>query len=178
MSKVSISTCGLRICGSSAATEEGDTAWTRRCTFCNVSKSNGFDVVWEDDHFVAFRDHNPAAEHHFLVIPKEHVGTVKTLTKSDVDMVQRLVKIGHTLLSDHNVPENQRRLGFHIPPFSSVPHLHLHAQGLPYRSLFRKMKYAVATGRKARDKGFSWFVEAEQEIRILGKGQTAYSFGS
>lgn len=47
MSKVSISTCGLRICGSSAATEEGDTAWTRRCTFCNVSKSNGFDVVWE-----------------------------------------------------------------------------------------------------------------------------------
>ena len=65
---------------------------------------------------------------------------------------------------------NVHRLGFHIPPYISVPHLHMHVQALPYRSLLRRLKYPVVTGQRGREKGFSWFADAEQTVRLLEKG--------
>lgn len=64
------------------------------------------------------------------------------------------------------------RLGFHIPPYNSVDHLHLHAHGLPYKSPWRRAKYPFAPGQKGKEKGFSWFVEVEQAIRILESGRS------
>ena len=61
-------------------------------------------------------------------------------------------------------------LGFHIPPYISVPHLHMHVQALPYRSCLRRLKYPVVSGRKGYEKGFSWFADAEQTARLVEKG--------
>ena len=41
-----------------------------------------------------FRDHRPAAEHHYLVIPKKHFEKITTLTKQDIPMIRRMEKIG------------------------------------------------------------------------------------
>ncbi|KAK7690962.1 hypothetical protein QCA50_006065 [Cerrena zonata] len=49
-----------------------------QCIFCDVSMAKGFDVLWEDDEFVAFRDHNPSTKFHFLVVPKQHYGKRST----------------------------------------------------------------------------------------------------
>ena len=99
-----------------------------------------------------------------------------------------MIDIGHEVLDGMNVPPNLRRsvdffhstvyadiswersLGFHIPPYISVPHLHMHVQALPYRSFLRRLKYPVMHGRKGQDKGFSWFSDAEEAARILEKG--------
>ncbi|KAH8100804.1 HIT-like protein [Cristinia sonorae] len=141
------------------------------CIFCNVTRERGFDIVFEDTEFIAFKDHNPSAVQHFLVIPRQHIATVKTLDKQDSLLVQRMADVANSALDQFGVEYNLRRLGFHIPPFNSVQHLHLHAHGLPYKSLLRSMKYIVSPGSKTRNKGFSWFVHVEQAIQILERGQ-------
>lgn len=144
---------------------------SKPCIFCHVSPNNGFDVVWEDKDFIAFHDYRPAAEQHLQVIPKSHIGSVKDLEKADAKLVRSMEEIGHKLLDDIGVMPSMRRMGFHIPPYNSVNHLHLHVHGLPYKSFVKSAKYPIVNGRGSNQKGFSWFVEAGQAIRILEGGE-------
>ncbi|RDX57435.1 HIT-like protein [Lentinus brumalis] len=139
------------------------------CIFCGASKENGFNVVWENDRYTVFTDINPSAQHHLQIIPKRHIESVKSLRQADAAMIREMIEIGHRVLDDMDVPPNLRRLGFHIPPYISVPHLHMHVQALPYRSFLRRLKYPIVYGRKGQEKGFSWFADAEQAARILEK---------
>jgi len=142
------------------------------CTFCHVCTQNGFNVVWETEGFIAFHDRSPAARYHFQVIPKTHIVSVKELRTSDAALVRTMEEIGHKLLDDLDVPPLMRRMGFHIPPYNSLDHLHLHVQGLPYKSLARASKYPITHGWCRYHKGPSWFVEVGQAIRILENGST------
>ena len=63
------------------------------------------------------------------------------------------------------------RMGFHIPPFNSVNHLHLHLHALPYRGIM-KLEYPLSEGKNGKSKGFSWFVEVDQTVEILQQGKT------
>ncbi|KAG2132984.1 HIT-like protein [Suillus clintonianus] len=142
------------------------------CTFCGAYSTNrsGFDIVWEDEEFLAFRDIRPSAQHHIQLIPKTHIESIRKLTEKDVNMLRRMEEIGHSILDTFNVPEPKRKMGFHIPPFNSEHHLHLHVQALPYTSLARRLKYPFARGFGGYEKGFSWFAEIGQAIRILENG--------
>ncbi|EIW83688.1 HIT-like protein [Coniophora puteana RWD-64-598 SS2] len=142
-----------------------------RCIFCNVSRDNGFDVVYEDAEFIAFRDYNPSSLHHLQVIPRDHIDSVKSLSRSDIERVRRMAKVGNSILDEWNVPALDRRLGFHIPPFNTVNHLHLHVQALPYKSRLRQMKYPISRRSDPYVKGFSWFVEVRQAIQLLERGK-------
>ncbi|KAK0470310.1 HIT-like protein [Desarmillaria tabescens] len=142
----------------------------KSCVFCNVSKENGFNILWEDDKYIAFYDRDPACRYHVQLIPKAHIRSVKSLTKDDAQLVRNMAAIGTSILDQLDVPKDMRKMGFHIPPFNSVSHLHLHVQGLPYKNFFRAAKYPVTRGGKWHDKGFSYFVDVDQVIRILEKG--------
>ncbi|TBU33546.1 hypothetical protein BD311DRAFT_652515 [Dichomitus squalens] len=135
------------------------------CIFCGASKENGFNIFWENDTYTVFADINPSAEHHLQVIPKRHIGMQVLPFPYDVSesSYQRAVFFSADM-------EIWFSLGFHIPPYISVPHLHMHVQALPYRSCLRRLKYPVAPGRKGYEKGFSWFADAEQTAHLLEKG--------
>ncbi|EKM58080.1 uncharacterized protein PHACADRAFT_139706 [Phanerochaete carnosa HHB-10118-sp] len=171
-SAFSLFTRGLRKNdGSKRLHDESDTGYRiPGCVFCDISREKGFDVVWEDETFIVFNDHSPAAKHHLLVIPKRHVESVKTLKPSDAPMIQRMSEIGHSLLGELSVPAASRMMGFHIPPFNSVDHLHLHVQGLPYKSVWRKAKYPYVKRSQGVQKGWTWFAEVGQVQSILEGG--------
>ncbi|KIJ49436.1 hypothetical protein M422DRAFT_82525, partial [Sphaerobolus stellatus SS14] len=143
------------------------------CIFCNVNRSNGFDVILEEGNVVVFRDRDPSAREHLLVVPLNHIESVKELEQEDIPLIQEMKAAGHRALDSLPIqfPPEMRRLGFHIPPATSVYHLHLHVHGLPYKSTYRKMKYPIVEGRNGNTKGFSWFVEADQSISILRNGK-------
>ncbi|SCV73352.1 BQ2448_7278 [Microbotryum intermedium] len=151
------------------------------CTFCGVTKSNlAFKVVYEDDEFVVFRDRSPGSKVHLLAIPKSHVDNVKVLQREDIDFVDRMKVVGHAALQQAGVAPHQRRLGFHIPPFFSVNHLHLHLLATPlpfpgsfkYRPAVPKVRPEAASGTTIiKAKGLSWFVEVDQVLRILAAGE-------
>jgi hypothetical protein len=62
-----------------------------------------------------------------------------------------------------------RKMGFHISPASSVPHIHLHVfAGKP--TLLGRIKYPVWDRRGG--KGWSWFVSWQQAVTILERGET------
>jgi diadenosine tetraphosphate (Ap4A) HIT family hydrolase len=82
-------------------------------------------VYAETEQLLAFADHNPQAKLHALIIPKlRHVASVLDLTPSDLPLLHSLQDLGHQLLDQFGIPKG--RMVFHVPPFNSVSHLHLH----------------------------------------------------
>ncbi|KAG7263946.1 hypothetical protein CRUP_007013, partial [Coryphaenoides rupestris] len=99
------------------------------CIFCLISQDQVeyTEVIVKDDELVCFRDIEPAAPHHYLVIPREHIDSCLSLTKKHVCLVEKMVKMGKAVLRAQGITDMQDiRLGFHRPPFTSVQHLHLH----------------------------------------------------
>lgn len=104
-------------------------------------------------------------------------------TSRVIPIVTTMKEIGTRIFDDLGVtPENRRyelgvfsptttqlilrRMGFHIPPFNSISHLHLHLLSLPTRGV-RKFEFPFSEGKNGKSKGFSWFVEVDQAIEIL-----------
>uniref|UniRef100_A0A0D3DEG1 HIT domain-containing protein n=1 Tax=Brassica oleracea var. oleracea TaxID=109376 RepID=A0A0D3DEG1_BRAOL len=102
-----------------------------------------FQLVVKDEKVVAFQDIKPAAQRHYLVIPVEHIPTVRDLQRRDEDY--------SLALTSSVLP---RRFGFHQPPFNSVDHLHLHCFALSFLPRWKAVKY------KSLDL-FGGFIEAE-----------------
>jgi len=103
------------------------------CIFCRIAGGEiPSDVVYEDDEIMAFRDLNPMAPVHVLIIPKEHIGSLDDIDGSDGQslMLGRLVsKIGEIaalleLENGYRVVSNCGEDGM-----QTVGHLHFHLLG-------------------------------------------------
>ncbi|NP_001139990.1 histidine triad nucleotide-binding protein 3 [Salmo salar] len=99
------------------------------CMFCMIAKNQDKDteIVKQDSELVCFQDINPAAPHHYLVVPKKHIVSCFSLVKEHVKLVERMAEMGRAVLQENGITNpNDIRMGFHRPPYISVPHLHLH----------------------------------------------------
>uniref|UniRef100_A0A671U8M2 Histidine triad nucleotide-binding protein 3-like n=1 Tax=Sparus aurata TaxID=8175 RepID=A0A671U8M2_SPAAU len=112
-----------RLMGTRDASESED------CPFCQIAQSQtDTEILLSDDELLCFRDMKPGATHHYLVVTRTHIDNCKSLQWGDIPLVERMVEMGRTVLEKNKVSNlDDVRFGFHIPPFSSVPHLHLHA---------------------------------------------------
>ncbi|KAM8831734.1 adenosine 5'-monophosphoramidase HINT3-like [Spinachia spinachia] len=123
--------------------ESGDASGREDCPFCRLADNQtDTEVLLSDDELLCFRDIKPGATHHFLVVPRTHIDNCKRLQGDDVPLVERMVEMGWQILKKDKVSDLEDvRMGFHVPPFSSVPHLHLHvlapASEMSFVSLLR-----------------------------------------
>ncbi|KAF9191270.1 hypothetical protein BGZ50_009485 [Haplosporangium sp. Z 11] len=108
-----------------------------------------------DNDIAAFCDINPAAETHILIVPVAHIQTVKTLTPTTehISLLEKMRLKGMDLLRERGHDPEESKMGFHVPPFNTVDHLHLHVLGGTYKSKLRKLKYE--TGRM-------WYMDLTQ----------------
>lgn len=132
------------------------------CIFCQIAlKQKEAKLVYEDDEFLAFPDIHPAAEHHYLVIPKTHIGNPKTLEGRHLTLVQRMNDVARNILREQDADLEDVKIGFHWPPFNSVQHLHLHV-------IFPQSKLNVK-GRLVYKANSWWFATIEWTLDHLAK---------
>ncbi|XP_017050084.1 histidine triad nucleotide-binding protein 3 [Drosophila ficusphila] len=118
---VSIYKCG----GESSQVSENQDCFF--CDFAHHRKGPPPVLEVETDEYVIFKDKYPAAQHHYLAIPKEHFDSLKALNRSHLGLVQRMEAGMVDFLKSKNIDPTKATIGFHMPPFISVRHLHLHA---------------------------------------------------
>ncbi len=99
------------------------------CLFCKIVRREiPADIVMEDDRILAFRDANPQAPVHALVIPKEHIPTVNDLAPENNDLVGHIVQSAKALAAKMGVAEEGYRLVFNCNALAgqTIYHIHLH----------------------------------------------------
>lgn len=99
------------------------------CLFCKmVSGEIPPDTVYEDEHVLAFRDINPQAPVHILVIPREHIATLNDIDDAHRDTIGRMVQAAAHIAAQEGVAENGYRtvLNCNADAGQTVFHIHLH----------------------------------------------------
>jgi len=102
------------------------------CIFCKIAaKEMDSDIVLETETVVAFRDINPQAPTHILLIPKKHISKISETTRNDQDLLGDLIITARNLAEDEGIAESGYRLVFNNGAHGGqdVFHIHLHLLG-------------------------------------------------
>ena len=104
------------------------------CLFCRIVAGEiPADIVRSDERTVAFRDINPQAPVHVLIVPRRHITNASTVTADDAEDVTALLLAAQKVAATEGIAGEDRgyRLVFNVGPdaLNSVPHLHLHLLG-------------------------------------------------
>lgn len=103
-----------------------------KCIFCRIAQGEiPAQVVREDDDTIAFRDLDPKAPLHVLVIPRRHIGSVNDLRPSDGAVMGALFVAAREVARSEGVAEAGYRLVMNTGAAAgqSVQHVHLHVLG-------------------------------------------------
>jgi len=99
------------------------------CLFCRiVAGSIPAKEVYRDDSLVAFRDINPQAPLHVLIIPTKHVSTLNDLSAEDDALVGSMLRRAAAIAAEHGYGEHGYRTVFNTnrEAGQTVFHIHLH----------------------------------------------------
>ena len=102
------------------------------CLFCNVlEKKIPADVIYEDEHAVAFRDIRPVAPTHVLVVPRKHIAAIHDLTEEDVTLMGRVMLAARAVAHKEGLEPSGYRLVINDGDAAgqTVHHIHVHVLG-------------------------------------------------
>ncbi|HKN99643.1 MAG TPA: histidine triad nucleotide-binding protein [Pseudonocardiaceae bacterium] len=109
------------------------------CLFCKIVAGEiPGDVVHRTERTLAFRDVNPQARHHVLVVPTEHIEDAVTLAGSAPDLLAEVVSAGAAVAEKLGMADSGYRLVFNTGADAgrTVFHAHLHVLGGEQLGLF------------------------------------------
>ncbi len=102
------------------------------CIFCKIAAGEvPSDVVYRDEQLVAFRDINPQAPVHILVVPVAHVTYLSEFTDEQASLLGRMVLVANQLARREGIAEKGYRVVINCGQQGGqlVPHVHLHLLG-------------------------------------------------
>ena len=102
------------------------------CLFCKVvSGEIPGKIVFKDDRLVAFKDINPQAPMHVLIVPRRHIASLNDLTPEDDGLVGEMIRRAAALAKENGVADRGYRSVFNCNAEAgqSVFHIHLHVLG-------------------------------------------------
>ena len=99
------------------------------CLFCSIAAGSiPADIVYEDDQVVAFRDINPQAPTHLLIIPRLHISTLNDLDSNNHSLIGNMAYIAKQLAEKEGHADNGYRLTMNCNDDGgqTVYHIHMH----------------------------------------------------
>lgn len=103
-----------------------------RCIFCRIAaKEIPSQIVRETKDFVAFRDANPQAPKHILIVPTRHIPSANDLAPADADLVGRMILLAREIAASEGLagPGYRLVINTNADGGQSVDHMHLHLLG-------------------------------------------------
>lgn len=102
------------------------------CLFCKiVNGETDTEFVHQDEHLAVFKDINPLAPLHLLIVPKRHIRSINDLTDADREIVAELIMTARKMAGLFSIDKSGYRIFFNVEKGGGqeVFHLHLHMIG-------------------------------------------------
>lgn len=102
------------------------------CIFCKIAnKEIPSTIVYEDEDVIAFRDLNPEAPVHILVIPKKHIASLNAATAEDQQLLGKVLLTIQKIAAKQGIAEKGYRVVTNCGEQGgqTVMHLHFHLMG-------------------------------------------------
>lgn len=102
------------------------------CLFCKMVQGEiKPDTLYEDDHVLAFRDINPQAPVHFLVVPKQHIATLNDLEDKHAELIGLMYLAAKKIANEQGIADGGYRslINCNSDAGQTVWHVHLHVLG-------------------------------------------------
>ncbi len=102
------------------------------CIFCKIAAGHiPANLIYRNDHVVAFHDINPAAPVHALIIPLAHIASLSDLTEGDAEIAAEILLAARVVAEKTGVLESGYRVVFNngADALQSVGHIHAHLIG-------------------------------------------------
>ena len=89
------------------------------------------DIVYQDDKVTAFRDINPAAPTHVLIVPNYVIPSTNEISSGDAEVLAHMMFVARDLAKEEGIDQTGYRLSLNCGPHAGqeVHHLHLHLVG-------------------------------------------------
>ena len=102
------------------------------CIFCKIAAGNiPANIVFQNEEVLAFRDLNPQAPTHILVIPKKHIATTNDITAADAALIGSMYLAAKHIAKDEGIADSGYRtvMNCNRGAGQTVFHIHLHVLG-------------------------------------------------
>ena len=102
------------------------------CLFCKIAAGDiPANVIYDTNDVIAFRDINPQAPTHALIIPRRHIATINDLEEADVEIVGKLYLAAKSIAAEEGFAEPGYRVTMNCNAAAgqTVFHIHLHLLG-------------------------------------------------
>lgn len=102
------------------------------CIFCKIAAGEiPGEILYQDEEVIAFRDIEPLAPIHLLIIPRRHIPSLTHLSDTDAPLIGHMVIIANQLARDEGIAGSGYRLVINCGEHGGqlVTHLHMHLLG-------------------------------------------------